>query len=89
MEYDSVIQLFRGSIVQILLLSAPVLIVSAIVGFLLSIFQAVTSLQDQTLTMVPKLFAILAALAYFAPWMFNTLLNYTRDLFSMIPMLTL
>ena len=82
-----VITVFRTAIIQILLLTAPVLIISLVVGLVLSIFQATTSLQEQTLTFVPKLLAIFLTLLYFGTWMFTLLANYTRDLFNVIPQL--
>jgi len=82
-----VINLFRGAVFHTMLIASPVLIVAAVVGLLLSIFQATTSLQDQTLTFVPKIFAIFGSLAYFAPWMLGLLLGYTRQLFEQIPYL--
>lgn len=82
-----VITVFRTAIIQILLLTAPVLLISLVVGLVLSIFQATTSLQEQTLTFVPKLLAIFLTLLYFGTWMFTLLSNYTRDLFNVIPQL--
>lgn len=82
-----VITVFRTAIIQILLLTAPVLLISLVVGLVLSIFQATTSLQEQTLTFVPKLLAIFLTLLYFGTWMFTVLANYTRDLFNVIPQL--
>lgn len=85
MELEVVTTIFRSAIIQILLLTSPVLIVSLVVGLILSIFQATTSLQEQTLTFVPKLFAIFMALLYFGSWMFTLLSNYTRQIFQVIP----
>lgn len=87
MELEMVITVFRTAIIQILLLTAPVLLISLVVGLVLSIFQATTSLQEQTLTFVPKLLAIFLTLLYFGTWMFTLLTNYTRDLFNVIPQL--
>ncbi len=87
MELEMVITVFRTAIIQILLLTAPVLLISLVVGLVLSIFQATTSLQEQTLTFVPKLLAIFLTLLYFGTWMFTLLSNYTRDLFNVIPQL--
>jgi flagellar biosynthetic protein FliQ len=74
----------RG-IVEILLLSAPVLLIAMIVGLVISIFQATTSIQEQTLTFVPKIAAILIVLAILGGWMLGHLAEYTRGLFEMIP----
>jgi len=75
----------RGSVFEILLLSAPVLLAALIVGLVVAIFQATTSIQEQTLTFVPKIMAILGVLALLGGWMFASLREYTINLFSMIP----
>ncbi len=77
--------IMRGGIVEILILSAPVLLVAMAVGLIISIFQATTSIQEQTLTFVPKIAAIMLVLALLGGWMFGSLAQYTRDLFAMIP----
>jgi flagellar biosynthetic protein FliQ len=75
----------RGGILEILILSAPVLLVAMVVGLVVSIFQATTSIQEQTLTFVPKIAAIMFVLALLGGWMFGSLAQYTRDLFALIP----
>ena len=85
MSLGSVVSLMRGSVFEILLLSAPVLLAALIVGLVVAIFQATTSIQEQTLTFVPKIMAILAVLALLGGWMFASLREYTVALFSMIP----
>jgi flagellar biosynthesis protein FliQ len=79
------VTLIRTAVMQILVISAPVLLVGLGVGLIISIFQATTSIQEQTLTFVPKIAAILLALAVFGPWMIQTLQTYTINLFMMIP----
>jgi len=74
-----------GAIMQILLLSGPILITALVVGLVVSIIQATTSIQEQTLTFVPKIAAIMIVLALLAGWMFATLGEYTKNLFSLIP----
>jgi flagellar biosynthesis protein FliQ len=54
-------------------------------GVLVSVFQAVTSIQDMTLTFIPKILAVILALILFFPWMLNVLVDFTTDLFSNIP----
>jgi flagellar biosynthetic protein FliQ len=75
----------RGGIFEILLLAAPVLFAALIVGLVVAILQATTSIQEQTLTFVPKIIAILGVLALLGSWMFAQLREYTIHLFSMIP----
>lgn len=70
-----------------MLVSAPVLIVSLGVGLVISIMQAATSIQEFTLSFVPKLIAIAAALVVALPWMIETMLTYTRNLIQQIPSL--
>ena len=65
-----------------LYLSAPALALSLIVGFLISIFQAVTSIQEQTLTFVPKIIITGLALIVFGPWMFRVMNDYATSLFG-------
>ena len=85
MDTGTAVSIFREAIIQILILSAPVLLVSLLVGLVVSIFQATTSIQEQTLAFVPKLAAILLTLIFLGPWMFATLANYTVNLFQQIP----
>ncbi|KGE73537.1 flagellar biosynthesis protein FliQ [Spirochaeta lutea] len=85
MDMGTAVTILRGGIFQILILSAPMLLIGMAVGLIISIFQATTSIQEQTLTFVPKIAAILIVLMFFGPWMIGTLMNYTVALFSQIP----
>ncbi len=85
MDLGSAVSIMRGAIFQILLLSAPVLLVSMVVGLIISIFQATTSIQEQTLSFVPKMAAIMLVLVFLGPWMLSTLASYTVALFEQIP----
>lgn len=85
MTLGTVIALMRGGIFQILMLAAPILFAALIVGLVVAIFQATTSIQEQTLTFVPKIMTILAMLALLGGWMFASLKDYTITLFEMIP----
>lgn len=85
MDVGFVVVIFRTAILQLLLMSAPVLLMGMLVGLIVSIFQATTSIQEQTLTFVPKIAAILAALLFFGPWMITTLRQFTINLFNQIP----
>jgi flagellar biosynthesis protein FliQ len=85
MSIGQIVSLMQGSIFEVFILSAPVLGVSLIVGLIVAIFQATTSIQEQTLTFLPKMFAILAVLALLGGWMFSQLGGYTINLFKMIP----
>ncbi len=68
-----------------LFVAGPVLIVALVVGVAISLFQAVTQVQEMTLSYVPKVVAVLVALVASLPWMINLLLNFTSNLFSNIP----
>ncbi len=85
MELADIVTLLRDGILQILILVAPVLGTALVVGLVVAIFQATTSIQEQTLTFVPKLFAILGILALLGAWMFASLRGYTLSIFELIP----
>jgi flagellar biosynthesis protein FliQ len=85
MSIGDIVRLMQGSIFEILILSAPVLITALVVGLIIAIFQATTSIQEQTLTFLPKMIAMLAVLALLGGWMFSQLRGYTVNLFEMIP----
>ncbi|MGI6144226.1 MAG: flagellar biosynthesis protein FliQ [Clostridia bacterium] len=89
MTQDFIIYLGREAVYAILLLSGPLLGGSLLVGLLISIFQATTQIQEQTLTFVPKIVVVFISLVIFGPWMLNILLVFTQNLFSTIPQLML
>jgi flagellar biosynthetic protein FliQ len=80
-----VVELLQGGILQVLFLAAPLLISALIVGLVVAILQATTTIQEQTLTFVPKVLTILLVLAFLGGWMFTSLGEYTRELFQRIP----
>ena len=84
MTPELVVQLARRSFEAVLLLSAPLLIFSLIVGLAISIFQAVTSINEATLAFVPKIVAVMVALIIFFPWMMSYMGDFTREIFGMI-----
>jgi flagellar biosynthetic protein FliQ len=75
----------RGGVLEVLYLAAPMLFFALVVGLLVAILQATTSIQEQTLTFVPKVVAILLVLMFLGGWMFSHLRDYTVQLFRMIP----
>jgi len=85
MSIGDVTALLRGGILQVLLIAAPLLLSALAVGLLVAILQATTSIQEQTLTFVPKVITILLILALLGGWMFSSLSDYTVDLFRQIP----
>jgi flagellar biosynthetic protein FliQ len=88
MNESTVIDLAREAVWVALLLAAPALAVGMIVGILVAIFQAVTSVQEQTMTLVPKLFCVCITLLVIMPWMLTTLLEFTRRMFGGISALS-
>lgn len=85
MNIGFVVQLMRTSVQETLTIAAPVLLIAMVIGLLVSIFQATTSIQDQTLTFVPKILAILVTLGFLGGWMFSRMENFTIMLFNLIP----
>ncbi len=84
MSLGDVVSLMREGIIELLIIVTPVLAAAVVVGLIVSILQAATSIQEQTLTFVPKLITILAVLAILGGWMFSRCAEYTRRLFMMI-----
>lgn len=82
MTQEAVVALGQGALLTIAAVAAPVLLISMIVGLLISLFQAVTQINEMTLTFVPKVVAVVGALVVFGPWMMHTLLGYTTQLFA-------
>ncbi|MBR5581530.1 MAG: flagellar biosynthesis protein FliQ [Treponema sp.] len=87
MSVGNVVALLRDGVFQILILVAPVLGAALIIGLVVAIFQATTSIQEQTLTFAPKFFVILAVIALLGGWMFTSMREYTIQIFQMISVL--
>ncbi|MDD3295116.1 MAG: flagellar biosynthesis protein FliQ [Geobacteraceae bacterium] len=85
MTPELVVQLARRSFEVCLLLAAPLLIFSLAVGLVISIFQAVTSINEATLAFVPKIVAVMVAMVIFFPWMMSYMSDFTREIFALIP----
>jgi flagellar biosynthetic protein FliQ len=85
MSTDLIMGIAAETMKVTLLVSAPVLLVGLVVGLAISIFQAVTQVQEMTLAFVPKIIAVMLALLFAAPWMMDMLVNFTHNLFSNIP----
>ena len=81
---SEVITLVQQALVVTLKISAPILIMSMAVGLVISILQTTTSIQEQTLTFVPKLVAVFIAIAVFFAYMLGTAMDYTIDIYSVI-----
>lgn len=85
MSIGVIVSLMRGAVSQVISLVAPVLGLALIVGLIIAIFQATTSIQEQTLTFLPKLIVILIVIALLGGVMFTSLGEYTIQLFRRIP----
>ena len=85
MSIGFAVNLIRGGALQALMIAAPLLLVGLLVGLIISVFQATTSIQEQTLTFVPKIAAILGALILFGPWIITSMVQFTLRLFGRIP----
>ena len=85
MENDLALFIMGDMLKTALMIAAPLLGTALVIGLLISIFQVVTQIQEMTLTFVPKIIASVGALALFGPWMLNTLVEYTKQLFMNIP----
>jgi len=77
------VELVRDALLIVLLIAAPLLLIGMILGLIISLFQSVTSIQDQTLTFVPKIIAIVVAAVLLLPWIVSTLVEFTRDMMSL------
>ncbi|PKN06878.1 MAG: flagellar biosynthetic protein FliQ [Deltaproteobacteria bacterium HGW-Deltaproteobacteria-7] len=86
MTPDTIIGLMAETIKITLLVAAPMLIVGLVVGVLISLFQAVTQIQEMTLVFVPKIVAVLITLIAALPWMMGMMITYTQNLFINIPL---
>ena len=82
MTHESVIAVSQQAMVMMILLAGPLLLVSLVLGLLVSIFQAVTQINEMTLTFVPKVIGIFATLLILGPWMLQTMLGYTASTFT-------
>lgn len=84
MEDTAFLTLTQNVLILILILSTPVLIISMVVGLLISVFQAVTQIQEATLTFVPKIIVGIITLIILMPWMLNLFISRTTEMFGYI-----
>ena len=81
MNADYITGFFFEAIKVTILLASPMLLAGLLVGLLVSIFQSATSINEMTLTFIPKMLAVAAALIFFFPWMMQTLVGFTEQMF--------
>jgi flagellar biosynthesis protein FliQ len=84
MDSNSIITLLREGLFLVLLLSAAPMLASLVIGLTISMFQAVTQLQEQTLSYVPKVIGVLITIAILGPWMIAQTVRFTQTLFDSI-----
>ncbi len=82
MTIEDVVTIASRALYMVIKLSAPVLLISLVIGLVVSIFQTVTSIQEQTLTFVPKIIAVFSGLMLLGYWMLNTLKGYIVELWQ-------
>lgn len=87
MSGDMAIQLARDALTMVMLVSAPMLGLGLLVGIIVSVFQATTQIQEQTLAFIPKIIAVFVAVLIFGPWMLSIMVDYTREIFISLPQL--
>ncbi len=85
MHYDeSTLDLVRAALVITLKVSAPILLAGVLVGLIISVVQAVTQIQEQTLTLVPKIFVMIVVALVLLPWIVMRLVEFAADIFRMV-----
>ncbi len=87
MSPQLVVEIGREALMLTLMVSGPLLLFGLVVGLAISVFQAVTQIQEMTLTFIPKILAVALALLIFLPWMINMLTDFTHHMFDLIPTL--
>lgn len=86
MSGDVVVQLAQQALMVVLLVSAPMLGLGLTVGLMVSVFQATTSIQEQTLAFIPKIIAVFVAILIFGPWMLRIMVEFVSSIFTNVPL---
>ncbi len=81
MDLQQAVDLIRHTLILALIVSGPMLLIGMAVGIVVSLIQAVTQIQEQTLTFIPKIVAMVTAAIVLMPWMSNRLIEYTQNMF--------
>ena len=87
MDQDTVVNLATQAMVLALKIAGPILLLGLIIGLLVSIFQAVTSIQEQSLSFIPKVIGVAVLIVVLGPWMLDQLVGYAQNLYMSIPSL--
>ncbi len=84
MSPQAVIHIGKQAVQTVLLTSAPMLLAALVIGLIISIFQAATQINEQTMTFIPKIVAVFVALLFFGPWIMEILITFTTGLITQI-----
>ncbi len=87
MTQEYVITLTQNAVYTVLMVAAPMLGLALVIGLAIGIFQAVTSINEMTLTFIPKIVVVLLAVVFFSPWILNIIITFTQELISSIPLI--
>jgi flagellar biosynthetic protein FliQ len=87
MDQDTVVSLATQAMTLAIEVAGPMMLVGLVIGLIVSIFQAVTSIQEQSLSFIPKIMGLAALIIILGPWMLDQLVNYTQNLYMSIPQL--
>lgn len=87
MTSEYVMELFHHAIKVALMIASPLLLAALISGLIISILQAATQVNEQTLSFIPKILSILGVIVILGPWMLGVMLDYTHNLFKNIPLI--
>ncbi|MFA5699795.1 MAG: flagellar biosynthesis protein FliQ [Desulfuromonas sp.] len=85
MTPEFVVDLGQSAVRTVLLVSAPMLLSGLLIGLMVSIFQAATQINEQTMTFIPKIVAVLLSLIIAAPWIIQVMISFTQNVFQAIP----
>jgi flagellar biosynthetic protein FliQ len=87
MDQDTVVSLATRAMTLAIEVAGPMMLVGLVIGLVVSIFQAVTSIQEQSLSFIPKIVGLAALIVILGPWMLDQLVTYTENLYTSIPQL--
>lgn len=82
MNQATVLEMCRSILMTVIIISAPILLVGMVIGILVSLFQAITTVHEQTMTLIPKMLAVGATTLFLLPWIIRMLVGYTVPLFQ-------
>lgn len=85
MDFSTALEMGRHAFWMTLIISGPILVIGLAVGLILAFFQAITQLQEQSLTFVPKIAAMVVAAVFFIPWITEQMVEYARDMLGTLP----